>query len=259
MHMVGGHHGPHDPGTHHEIPGERTGRPYGRGQAVGERIGLHAGAASGRLWGAAFAGAGGMLMALGLTRRSPLARLLGALGGGALIGVGVAGGSSVRELARRGAGGLAEGSWMYLEDSTTVDRPITEVYHFARDLGHLPDFMPHVKDVRQYDNGRIEWTVTGPAGVRMTWTGRLVEDRPQESIMWRSDPDNPFDEVGVVRFEKVSADVTEVIMSVRYRPHGGKAGVLAAKVLEGMTEGYLRGQLRGFKRAAEERIVGATV
>lgn len=257
--MVGGRYGPRNPGTNEPIPEEILGIPYGPGQKVGEQIGEHTGSAHGRLWGAAFAGAGGALAALALTRRSTLVRTLGALGGGALIGLGVLGTSGSRELARRGAGGLSQGSWMYLEDSVTVERPITEVYHFARDLQRLSEFLPHVTNVEEHPNGRLEWTITGPAGLTMTWRGRLVEDRPQESIMWRADPDNTFDEVGVMRFEKISKDMTEVIISDRYRPHGGKAGAAAFKLLEGLTDAYMARALRDFKKAAERNIVPSGV
>ena len=259
MHMVGsGFEGEHL-GTHQQLPGEQTGYPYGPGQEVGERIGKRRGMAMGRMWGGVWGAAGGMLMAFGLTRQSPLTRVLGALAGGTMIGVGIAGSSGSKQLGRMGAGGLSQGSWMYLEDTVTVDAPITDVYHFARDLRHLSDYMPHVGNVMEHPNGRVEWTVSGPGGLSMMWTGRIVEDRPQESIMWRSDADNPFDEVGVVRFEKVSANQTEVIMSVRYRPRGGKAGAMAAKLLEGMSDAYMRQELASFKSAAERRMMAAPV
>lgn len=109
-----------------------------------------------------------------------------------------------------------------------VDAPAQACYDWWRPLTRLPEIFSDVQRVRAYDDDadRTEWTVTGPAGRRVSWQARIVEDAPPHKIAWAS-LDSPTPEVansGVVRFDDKGNDRTGVEVSLHYEPPAGKLG-----------------------------------
>lgn len=134
----------------------------------------------------------------------------------------------------------------------TVNRPRAEVYRHWRDLERLPEFMAHLRAVRTDGSGRSHWEAAGPAGSTIRWDAEIVEDREDEVISWRSVEGADVANTGSVRFRDAAGGRgTEVVVELRYRPPGGKAGAVVAKLLGEEPNQQLRDDLRRFKQVVE--------
>lgn len=139
-----------------------------------------------------------------------------------------------------------------LEESTTVARPVSEVYAYWRDFTHLPYFCVYLRDVTVIDDKRSRWTVEGPAGKSLTWEASISEDRPNELIGWRSHEGSDFVNAGSVRFrEAPGGRGTEISITFAYNPPGGAIGSLIAKLSGKEPAFLLREQIRRFKQLME--------
>ena len=171
-----------------------------------------------------------------------------ALGLAALAGVTVADVVTARGLSRRGdaAGGVRAAA------AITVNRPRAEVYRHWRDLEHLPEFMTHLRSVQADASGRSHWEATGPARSAVCWDAEIVADREGEVIAWRSVDGADVENTGEVRFRDAPGDRgTEILVDLRYRPPGGRAGATVAKLLGEHPDQQLRDDLRRFKQVVE--------
>ena len=73
-----------------------------------------------------------------------------------------------------------------IEASVTIQRPVEEVFRFYRDLRNLPSFLGDVMAVEQIDPATYRWTIQGPLGIRVQWTTRVTEERPNELIRYET-------------------------------------------------------------------------
>jgi uncharacterized membrane protein len=186
-------------------------------------------------------------VAVGAARKGAAPTRLG-LGLAALAGVTVADGVTARGLSRRGddAGGCRARA------AITVNRPRSEVYRQWRDFERLPEFMAHLRSVSAAGSGRSRWEATGPAGSTICWEAEIEEDREGEVISWRSTGDGDVENAGSVRFvDATGGRGTEVLVELRYRPPGGRAGAAVAKLLGEEPNQQLRDDLRRFKQVVE--------
>lgn len=166
----------------------------------------------------------------------------------ALAGVTVADVVAARGLSRRGG----EAAECRAVAAVTVNRSRAETYRHWRDLEHLPEFMAHLRSVRVEASGRSHWEAVGPAGSTVRWDAEIVEDREDEVISWRSVGDADVENTGSVRFRDAAGGRgTEVVVELRYRPPGGRAGAVAAKLLGEEPNQQLRDDLRRFKQVLE--------
>lgn len=136
--------------------------------------------------------------------------------------------------------------------SITVRAPQDVIYRFWRDLENLPSVFLHLESVESLGDGRSHWRVRAPAGLSMAWDAEIIEDRPGERIAWRSLPDAQVDTDGAVRFMPAPGDRgTEVHVLLRYRPPGGRAGALFARLFGESPEQQVRDDLRALKQIME--------
>ncbi|GAB2455289.1 SRPBCC family protein [Streptosporangium sandarakinum] len=139
-----------------------------------------------------------------------------------------------------------------LRAAVTINQPREEVYRYWRDFGHLPRFMTHLESVEVTGDGRSHWTARGPAGKSVQWDAEITEDRPGELISWRSTGRATVPNSGTVRFaDAPGGRGTEVRVSLRYDPPGGKAGLALARLLGEHPEQQVRDDLRRFKQVME--------
>lgn len=168
--------------------------------------------------------AGGGLVAFGATKRGALGTAL-ALGG---LGLLVRSSSNV-ELARfAGIGGRGA---VDLQKTITIQAPVDVVFGFFSDFTNYPQFMSHVRRVRETGDGRTHWEVDGPAGRSVEWDAVLSRAVPNELIEWRSVPGSTVDNAGSVRFEPVGDNATRVTVRMTYSPPGGTAGKVVSSML----------------------------
>ena len=72
-----------------------------------------------------------------------------------------------------------------IKDSIEVNVPISTAYNQWTQFEDFPKFMEGVESVRQIDDKTLEWHAS-VAGNDETWTAEIVEQKPDECVMWRS-------------------------------------------------------------------------
>lgn len=112
-----------------------------------------------------------------------------------------------------------------VEEVTTINRPIDEVYGFWREFENFPNFMRHLESVQQLSASRSRWRAKGPAGMSVEWEAEMLEAREHEWIAWRSLEGSDVQNSGSVRFQRApGARGTEVRVQLQYSPPAGVLG-----------------------------------
>jgi len=151
------------------------------------------GARRGSWLGALVAGAGGALVARGLTGRCPVYRM---------------------RAVRKG---------IEVRRTVTVQASPREVYALWRDLENLPRFMSHVTSVHDQGGGVSHWVIV-EAGRRWEWDARIVEDSPGRRLRWRAVPGGDLRHEGTLDLREAPGDRGTVVdVRMRYQPPGGLA------------------------------------
>ena len=140
-----------------------------------------------------------------------------------------------------------------------VDRAPAELYRFWRDLENLPRFMRHLESVHVESDTRSHWVARAPAGKTVEWDAEIVEDKPDESIAWRSLPNADVDNSGVVRFQEAPGGRgTFVHVELAYRPPGGLLGAMVAKLFGEEPSQQVQSDLYRLKQLLETGQVSTT-
>ena len=176
----------------------------------------------------------------------------------AVLGVTVLDMLTGRELARESELGERSGAAAERAPRIEVRRDITvgqepaEVYRFWRNFENLPRFMEHLQAVRVIDDRRSHWRARAPAGTTVEWDAEIIEDRPNELIVWRSLDGADVPNTGSVRFTPAPGGRgTEVRVELRYDPPGGALGALVAKLFGKEPGQQVGGDLRRLKQVME--------
>ena len=156
-----------------------------------------------------------------------------------------------QELSRE-AGQVTPDGATRVKRSITVNRPLEEIYAFWRNFENLPQFMYHLDSVRVFGPTRSHWVAKGPGDRRVEWDSEVTEDRPNESIAWRTLPGSDIEHGGSVTFERrPGGRGTIVRVTLEYRPPGGMAGRALASLLNRAPEQQVADDLRRFKQIME--------
>jgi uncharacterized membrane protein len=161
-----------------------------------------------------------------------------------LAGQSLARASATRPPARRPRG-------IQIRKAITIDRPRDEVYRFWRNFENLPRFMQHLERVRVLDARRSRWIARAPAGASVEWTAELIEDQPNELIVWRSVDGAAVPNTGSVQFTPASHGGTAVLVELRYQPPGGRLAALVAKLFGEEPDVQVGSDLRRLKQVLE--------
>jgi uncharacterized membrane protein len=193
--------------------------------------------------------AGGSLIAYGLGTRSRKGAALAMLGGG-MIWTGV----------RTGLGGeRATRMGFHLEKTVTVNKPAAELYNFWRKLDNLPKIMKHVELVAQLDEKRSHWVSKSPLGGTIEWDAEIVNDVPNQRIVWRSIENSGVSTSGSVEFcESSGSRGTEVHVAMQFNPPGGIATKALSKLFGEDPSKQLTEDLRRFKQLMETGEIATT-
>lgn len=150
---------------------------------------------------------------------------------------------------RRKTGRYVEG---LVGRTVTVNRPKDELYREWRDFTKFPRFMDNVEIVEDLGEGRSKWTIKAPLGSSVELLTRITEDRPGETIAWKSEPESDIQTEGRVEFFDVAPGRgTGVRLTLRYDPPGGLPGRAVAKLLQREPNVQARRDLRRFKQLME--------
>lgn len=205
-----------------------------------------------------FAGGAG-LIGYGLTRRSAWGRLASILGGGAMIAAGALSRPNTPQKAGGKYGAMWSGvterlraaDWNYVEASTVVNRPISEVYAAVHDLKNWPRIFEGVQEAHVAEDGSLTYAFQPEGGKTVWWRGRISEDYPEQLLSWESEPDNIYDEAGSLRFDKETVNSTRVTIAMSYRLPSGMSPMQAKAMMRWGSEEVASRDLQRLKEVAE--------
>ncbi|MFC7479003.1 SRPBCC family protein [Luedemannella flava] len=141
---------------------------------------------------------------------------------------------------------------MELTATTTIRKPVPEVYAFWRDLENLPAFMAHLEKVRVTGDRTSHWVASAPFGKNVEWDAEIVDEVPGEKIGWRSTDDADVPNAGTVRFVPAPDGVsTEVRVVLVYDIPGGTVGKAVAKYFGEEPHQQVDDDLRRLKQVLE--------
>jgi uncharacterized membrane protein len=120
--------------------------------------------------------------------------------------------------------------------------------------------MKHLEEVSVTSDTQSHWRAKAPAGTTVAWDAEITVDHPGELLAWHSLAGADIDNAGTVRFERgPGGRGTVVRVDLLYRPPGGKAGALIAKLFGEEPEMQIDQDLRRFKQLIETGEIPTTV
>lgn len=133
---------------------------------------------------------------------------------------------------------------------------VAEAFATWADFENFPRFMKHVKSVTRTGEGTSRWVAEGPLGVDVEWEAETTRLEPDKRIAWKSKEDSKVRTSGQVLFNRLSAEETEVTVTLQYVAPGGAVGEKAAQLV-GDPAHMLEEDLRNFKAFVEGRVPAA--
>lgn len=121
------------------------------------------------------------------------------------------------------------GAYQVAGRTVTIKAPRSRIYEMWRNPDHLTDFMEGLAAV-QVSGDDVTWVIETPDGHLAVET-RLVEDRENEALAWRSVEDAEVEIEAKVQLRDAPAGRgTEVEAHIAWRPQAGIVGQWAAKL-----------------------------
>lgn len=140
-----------------------------------------------------------------------------------------------------------------------VNKPRMEVYSAWRNLGTLPRFMKHLKNVTETSKTTSHWEAKIPDGapVSITWDAEIVKDEPGTLLAWKSTEGSKIYNAGKIEFhDALGGQGTEIRVTIIYHPPAGNLGAGAAKLFNPLFRKLIRDDVNGFKQYIEMRQAG---
>ena len=145
---------------------------------------------------------------------------------------------------------LGGASGIHVEQATTVNRPLAEVFRFWRNFENFPTFMKHLHSVSQREAGISHWVARGPAGLHVEWDARIINEIDGRLIAWQSLEGSTVSTAGSVNFRETPRGC-EVRVNLQYNPPAGKIGAAFAWLFGREPSIQIRDDLRRFKQLIE--------
>lgn len=175
--------------------------------------------------------------------------IAGTMAASTLLARGISGYCPVYDAA--GRNGKLKSSNVNIRTQITIDKPVSEVYSFWRNLENLPKFMSHIESVNETDKVTSEWKAKGPAGIgSVSWKAQILMDEQNKLLSWHSLPDSTIDNAGKVYFKDLG-NATELDITISYHAPLGVAGEAAAKLLNPLFEKMVKHDIENLKTYLE--------
>jgi len=152
---------------------------------------------------------------------------------------------------------LGGGAGVHAEESVTINRPIAEVYRFWRNFENLPKLMKHLESVSTRDAGVSHWVARGPAGMKVEWDARIINEIDDKLIGWQSLDGSMVSTAGSVNFRETPRG-TDVRVHLQYNPPAGKLGAAVARLFGEDPSVQIHEDLRRFKQLMETGEIPTT-
>ncbi|MFE5704214.1 SRPBCC family protein [Rhodococcus koreensis] len=120
-----------------------------------------------------------------------------------------------------GGGGSGKGKKLKLTnivETIDVGVPVQLAYNQWTQFADFPSFMKKVERVEQEADEKLEWKAQIFLSHR-TWEASILEQVPDERIVWRSKGAKGFID-GAVTFHEVTPDLTRIVLILEYHPKG---------------------------------------
>lgn len=168
--------------------------------------------------------AGGALTVYGGKRR-------GVLGSGiSAVGVGMLARALTNSETRRLVGVDGDVKGINIEKTITIAAPVDEVFTYWSHPENFPEFMTHVREVREIDAGVYRWKVGGPAGLLIEWDATITKYDVNQTLAWKSVPGAIIWQQGITRFTSNPDGSTRIDVKMSYKPPAGLLGHEIAKL-----------------------------
>jgi uncharacterized membrane protein len=136
-----------------------------------------------------------------------------------------------------------------IKESIEVNVPVNTAYNQWTQFEEFPKFMEGVESVKQIDDTHLAW-VAEIGGQRREWQADITEQVPDQRIAWKATEGNDPD--GVVTFQSVGQDETQVTVEMTFKPEGVVEQLGSAI---GSDSRQVKGDLERFKKLIESRGV----
>jgi uncharacterized membrane protein len=146
---------------------------------------------------------------------------------------------------------------IHVEESATINRPLPELYRFWRNFENLPQFMQHLESVSAREEGISHWVAKGPAGMRVEWDARIINEVENKVIGWQSLEGSTVSTAGSVNFDE-DPHGTRLTVHLQYNPPGGRLGAAVAKMFGEEPNQTIREDLRRLKQLLEAGEIPTT-
>lgn len=176
------------------------------------------------------------------------------------LGVNSRGGDGVGELTDRESDTrqqLSGRRGIHVQESVTINLPIGEVFRFWRNFENLPKFMAHLSSVSVREQGISHWVATAPAGTKVSWDARIINEIDNKLIAWQSLRGSTISTAGSVNFDETEHG-TRVSVHLQYNPPGGKVGAAIARLFGEEPNQTIREDLRRLRQILETGEVPTT-
>lgn len=199
-------------------------------------------------------GAAAIALAIHGVRRGGFVGLATALVGGALLDRAITGMPPRRLHGQHGPSAVvARERSIKIDRAIVVDRPRAEVYAAWRRIDELPRLTRTDRlVVEPLSIERSRWTLATPGGTQLVWDAEVMNDEKGRVIAWRTLPGSDVAMTGAVRFENaLGGRGTEVHVSLKYEPPGGRIGAAIARLAGTDAAALVQGALERFAETVE--------
>ena len=113
---------------------------------------------------------------------------------------------------------------IHTQKTITIRAKTADLYEFWRNPENYPQVFSHVYKVTRESHEVCRWVVMGPAGVPISWTGRITRQIPNKLVEWHSTPQSIVENHGTVLFESENDGQTRLHVRMSYCPPAGLLG-----------------------------------
>jgi uncharacterized membrane protein len=139
---------------------------------------------------------------------------------------GVKGASSIKDKVSEAVGGDSGGDsgkdkqlkFINIVEELDLPVPRAVAYQAWTQFEEFPSFMKKVENVEQQEDQTIEWKAKIFWSHR-SWTAEIVDQVPNERIVWRSKGEKGHVD-GAVTFHELTPDLTRMLVNLEYYPQG---------------------------------------
>jgi uncharacterized membrane protein len=136
---------------------------------------------------------------------------------------------------------------MNAKKSITIQKSPEELYQFWRNFENLPVIMNHLQAVHVLDDRRSHWVAKAPLDQTVEWDAEIIDEKENQSIVWRSTEGADVDSTGSVTFTNANGSGTEVKVTLKYNPPAGVAGAAVATLFGENPQQQLEEDMQQFK------------